>query len=534
MAKKFLTLNIGTTTVELAEYEQRGKSELTLLKYGVAHLDTALDFATADTILSPALLGLIRDTGIRPGPVALTVPGQSVFTKFAAVPMAGGAEKFEQMVLNEIEQTIPFPIDEMVCDRQVLGDTESGDKSVMIVAAKTDQVEAITSAVSAAGFVPELVDSAPGALTNAVRYVHPETSEACTVTLWLASKATSLVITEGDKVYTRLIQVGCSTLDKEIASACSCTLEEAARLRVEKGYVSMGGVTEDEEADRISKACRVVMTRLNAEISRSVNFYRSQQNGSAPIKLYLTGGMALLPQIDAFFAESLGIDVEFFNPFDRIAVGSGVDASALESDAAYLGATAGLAAGFVGGARFNVNLLPPSILKNRAEKAKIPVIVGGGGALVAALVLAMLGFNNETAVVEAQREGVEALANGLASFDKKVAAATKDLEASQAEANAIRELLAARAHGVLRLNAVRNALLPGMWIERWENGKVTVRYWADNAKAAGSAGKTAGELVAEKIQRSPAVDPQGVKIAEMSTVGKDAEVKQFTVEVKFK
>ena len=205
-------------------------------------------------------------------------------TKFAAVPRAGGNEKFEQMVRYEIEQGIPFPIDEMICDRQVLGETENGDTSVMIVAAKTDQVEALTRAVSAVGFSPVLVDSAPGSLTNALAYVHPETMESCTVTLWLASKATSLIITEGEKVYTRLIPIGGATLTKEIAMACGCTPEEAEALKAEKGYVALGGVTEDEDevADRVSKACRAVMTRLTAEINRSVNFYRSNTGVRRP------------------------------------------------------------------------------------------------------------------------------------------------------------------------------------------------------------------------------------------------------------
>ena len=67
MAKKIQTLSIGTSTVELAEYEHDGRESLKLLRYGVAQLEAPLDYETADTILSPALLGLVRETGIRPG-----------------------------------------------------------------------------------------------------------------------------------------------------------------------------------------------------------------------------------------------------------------------------------------------------------------------------------------------------------------------------------------------------------------------------------------------------------------------------------
>ena len=534
MAKKFLTLNIGASFIELAEYEAGAKGALTLLRYGTAKLDVPLDFETADTILSPALLGLVRDTGIKPGKVAMSVMGQMVFPKFAAIPAAGGDEKFEQMVRYEIEQNIPFPIDEMVCDRQVLGDTENGDKAVMIVAAKIAQVEALTNAVMAAGFTPEIVDSAPTALTNAVRYNHPEDADACTITLWLGSKATNLIITEGDKIYTRLIQVGSATIAKEVSAALGCSPEEAQALVDEKGYVSLGGVTEDEDevADRISKVCRAVMTRLNAEVSRSVNFYRSQQGGGMPEKVYITGALALLPQIDQFFTDALQIPVEFLNPFERVGVGPKVDVQALETDGALLAATVGLAVHAVGAARFAINLLPPALVQARAEKARIPFVAVGGAALVAALVLVMLAIGRQTEVIEAQRDAVQAKVSALKTFDKKVEAAQQAVEKATSEAEAMRKLLDGRSAAVQRVNAVRSSLAPGMWIERWDVGRVTVRYWKDRVKVA--TGKTAGELVVDKLKGKPAVVAESVKISDMSVIGKEGQVEQFTVELKFK
>ena len=534
MAKKFLTLNIGASFIELAEYEAGAKGALTLLRYGTAKLDVPLDFETADTILSPALLGLVRDTGIKPGKVVMSVMGQMVFPKFAAIPAAGGEEKFEQMVRYEIEQNIPFPIDEMVCDRQVLGDTENGDKGVMIVAAKIAQVEALTNAVTAAGFTPEIVDAAPMALTNAVRYSHPEDADSCVITLWLGSKATNLIITEGDKIYTRLIQVGSATVAKEVASALGCSPEEAQALVDEKGYVSMGGVTEDEDevADRISKVCRAVMTRLNAEVSRSVNFYRSQQGGGTPAKIYVTGALALLPQIDQFFMDSLQIPVEFLNPFERVGIGSKVDVQALETDGALLAATVGLAVHAAGVARFAVNLLPPALVQARAEKAKIPFVAVGGASLILALVLVMLAIGRQTEVVEARRDAVQAKVGALKSFDKKVEAATKQFEATRAGAEEIRTLLTARTLASQRVNAVRSSLTPGMWVERWEGGRITIRYWKDRIKVA--AGKTAGELVVDKLKGKSVVVPESVKISDMSVIGKEGQVEQFTIELKFK
>ena len=538
MSKRFLSLNIGASTVALAEYEVGGKGALTLVNYGTAKLGAALDSGDAQTILSPAILEIVREKGIKPGKVAVAVSGQMVFPKFAAIPMAGGEDRFEQMVRYEVEQNIPFPIDEMVCDRQVIGDTPNGDKSVMIVAAKVDQIEAITSAVVAAGFEPEIVDASPIAVTNAVRYNRPDEEDSCVIAIDIGAKTTSLVIAEGDKLYNRSIPVAGNAITKEIAQALGCSFDEAEQIKLEKAYVSLGGVTEDEDevADRVSKACRAVLTRLHAEVTRSINFYRSQQGGSMPVKMYLTGGSALLPQIDSFFSDSLQIEVEFFSPFERIAAGSKVDADQLASDSAFLAATAGLALHMSDKARFAINLLPPSIVEARAEKARIPVLAAGAALVVVALAVVFVAIGHSTTVVESELEAVKARSESLKNFDGRVKKATGEFESVQAEAESLRKLLASRSAATVAMNAVRSSLLPGMWIEKWADGKVTIRGWKDRIRKSMESvkGKTAGELVAERLRGKAAVDPATVKISDMSSVGKDGLVEQFTVELKFK
>ncbi len=543
MAKKFLTLDIGAATVALAEYEADAKGSLTLLRYGLAPLAAPLDSGDAQTILVPALMEITHATGIRPGPVSISVSGQTAFYRFANIPSAGGDEKFEQLIRYEIEQNVPFPIDEMVSDRQVLGDTENGDKSVMIVSAKIDQVEAITAAVASAGFQPELVDVAPIALTNALKAIRPG-DDSCVVLLDIGAKTTSLVIVEGDKVYNRSIPIAGNNLTRDIAQATGYSIEEAEAFKCEKAYVAAGGVAEDEDevADRVSKVCRAVMTRLQAEISRSINFYRSQQGGSVPVKLYLTGGTALLPRVDEFFAESLEIEVEFFNPFEAMTIGPSVDAEAFGSDCALLAATAGIALHQAGLARFTINLLPPSLVAARAEKAKIPIIIAAGVLFIAALFAVYLGVCHSAEVTTSIYEGIDAKVQTLRSFDAKVKKAQADANTAQTQAEALRKLLAARTATTARFNAVRAALAPGMWIEKWEPGRITIRGWEDSlqasitasAKKSGGKHGTASELFAARLKGSPVVEPESVKIAGMTQVGKLASVEQFVVELKFK
>ena len=537
MAKRYLTLDIGASAVKLAEFEG-GKGGLTLVNYGIAALAAPLDAGNAGALLSPALLDIVREKGIKPGPVAISISGQMVFPRFASIAAAGGAEKFDQMIRFEIEQNIPFPIDEMICDRQVLGDNENGEKNVMIVAAKTDQVEDIAAAVRGAGFTPELVDVAPIAITNVLRYAGAAGDECC-VLLDIGAKTTSLVIADGDKLYNRSIPVAGNTITKEIASALGCTAEEAEAYKREAAYVALGGVVEDEDEtrDRVSKVCRAVMTRLHAEVSRSINFYRSQQGGSVPVKLYITGGTALLPQLDRFFAESLQLEVEYVNPFAVVGTGPKIDTEALESDGTLLPAVVGLAVHMAGLATFSINLLPPSLLKERADVARIPFVAIGAVAFIAALALVMLAARRSATMAEAENSAVSAEASRLRSVESKVKDAVAVEEREAAKADVFKTLLVKRNLSVGKLMAIRTALGNEMWIEKWEGDRITVRGWADDLKTLVSRTKTGGSTAAQileaRIKGSPIVDPNSVKIESMTDVGKDAALKQIVVVVKF-
>ena len=537
MAKRYLTLDIGASAVKLAEFEG-GRGALTLVNYGIAALAAPLDAGNAGALLSPALLEIVREKSIKPGPVAISISGQMVFPRFASIAAAGGAEKFDQMIRFEIEQNIPFPIDEMICDRQVLGDNENGEKNVMIVAAKTDQVEDIAAAVRGAGFTPELVDVAPIAITNVLRYAGAAGDECC-VLLDIGAKTTSLVIADGDKLYNRSIPVAGNTITKEIASTLGCTAEEAEAYKREAAYVALGGVVEDEDEtrDRVSKVCRAVMTRLHAEVSRSINFYRSQQGGSVPVKLYIAGGTALLPQLDRFFAESLQLEVEYVNPFAVVGTGPKIDTEALESDGTLLPAVVGLAVHMAGLATFSINLLPPSLLKERADVARIPFVAIGAVAFVAAFVLVMLAARRSATMAEAENSAVSAEASRLRSVESKVKDAVAVEEREAAKADVFKTLLVKRNLSVGKLMAIRTALGNEMWIEKWEGDRITVRGWADDLKTLVSRTKTGGSTAAQileaRIKGSPIVDPNSVKIESMTDVGKDAALKQIVVVVKF-
>ena len=444
---RILTLNIGASKATLAEYSLGGKRNLTLTAYGSADLQTVdvNDAMSISASLPPVISQIMREAGIRPAPVVVSLGGQMVFPRFAKFPAVGDKAKLEQLVHYEVEQNVPFPIDEIVCDHQFLGTAPDGDVAAMIVAAKLDGVRAVTDAIAAAGLKTAVVDVSPIAVLNALRFSQPQLA-GCSVVLDIGSKTTNLILIEGEKIYNRSIPVAGNTITKEIAQTFGCSFEEAEQLKIERGYVALGGVMEDEDeiTDRVSKIIRTVLTRLHAEISRSINFYRSQQGGAAPSRLFLTGG--------------------------AVRVGGKVNSAALESDAFTLVESVGLALrqtdvpGLI-----RINLMPPELVAQARNVRRIPFLVVGAAGVLAALGLGIVLQNRECEAAKAQLEYVESQNSALSGKEKQLKAAQGLEKAELASCDDLQRLMRGRTAVLDRVRAVRKSLLPGMWISKWEH-----------------------------------------------------------------
>ncbi len=536
---RILTLNIGASKAVLAEYMLGGKGGLTLTAYGSGELPSVdiNDPGALGASLPAVLHQIMREKGIRPGPLVVSLSGQMVFPRFAKIPTIGDAE---QQVRYEIEQNVPFPIDEIVSDHQFVGMTPEGDKATLIVAAKLETVRAVTDAVRSAGLKPMVVDVSPIAILNALKFVDPDPS-GCTVILDLGSKTTNLIILEGEKIYNRSINFAGNTITKEIAQQFGCSFDEAEQLKIERGYVALGGVTEDEDevTDRVSKIIRTVLTRLHAEISRSVNFYRSQQGGSAPTRLFLTGGTARLPQLDQFFTESLQVEVDYLNPFNGVKFGAKIDQAVLETDLFALTESVGLALRGGDEAWLKINLMPPELVNEARAIKRIPFLALGGLAFLAALGLGVVVLNRGTNIAKAKFERVEGRNQTLKSFESKLKVERQKADEVSSTCDDFQKLLWSRSAALRRLQDVRKSLVNGMWIMDWaaipppkdkpearEAVKVTVRGWRDVmtkeearwSSENGGKQATAAEIVKAKLMRSAEFVPETVKIAAQRAV----------------
>ena len=541
-ANRILALNIGAGQITLAEFKVSSGNSPELLQYGSMPLGIEPDSdADSSAYVIDALRTLMREKSIRPAPLLMSVSGQTVFPRFVKLPPVT-KDKIYQMVRYEAEQNVPFPIEEVVWDYQLIGDAADGEQGAMIVAIKNDSAVSLTNCVEAVGLEPEIVDVAPLAIANCVQMSYQDL-DSCTMVLDIGARSTNLVFLEEGRVFYRTIPVAGNTITQEIAKSFQVDFREAEQMKLEKGFVALGGnyASEDETAEKLSKVIRNVVTRLHAEINRSINFYRSQQGGSAPSRVLLTGGSSTISHMDTFFREKLKVDVDYLNPFGSVEIGGKVDADKVGEDFYGLAEVVGLAMRKSAKCLAEINLMPADLVQKKTFRKRIPFLVVGAVATVAAVVLLGLVANTQRGLYERQRDEARREKRGYDSPRQEVKEQIEAAAAVERDLELYRNLIRQRTLILQRFDSLRAALLDGMWIVSVEpapeNGvitklAVTGRGFIDKLrKAENSVGKgTAVEIFRDRLAAQPAFtnDVKAIEIvSQTDAVGLKAKVKEF-------
>lgn len=386
-SQRIFTLSLGSQVVRLAEFRTDSKGGLSLTAYQTSELlaDPAAEGTrVAQTSLATQeLVGALKATGQS---VNYAIPAQPVFIRFVKLP-AVSEDKIDQIVTFEAQQNVPFPIEEVVWDYQVVPSSDPGKLEVVLSAIKSDLLDELNGAVESAKVSTGVVDVAPMALFNAFRYNYSDISGCCLL-IDIGSRTTDLIFIEGKRVFTRTINIGGNTISGAIAKDFTEPFSAAESRKKGCGFVSLGGAyaePDDAEVARVSKVIRNTMTRLHAEISRSISFYRSQQGGAQPERVYLSGGAVSMPYMREFFSEKLGMSIEFFNPLRNVSVGGSVNVTEIAKEAHVLGELVGLALRSGADCPMELNLRPESVVRTQTMAARRPYLIGAGICLLATL-----------------------------------------------------------------------------------------------------------------------------------------------------
>ena len=463
---RILSLDLGSQTLGLAEFQAQPNGGLLLTGY--RRRDILADPAAEtdrNRQISETLSAMMRDLGIKNGPIDYAVSGQSIFARFVKIPFVD-QDKIERIVAFEAQQNVPFPIEEVVWDYQLVG-SEADKIEVVLVAIKADLLDGINAAVEAAGLQTRRVDVAPMALYNAFRFNYSELTGSSLV-IYIGARTTNLLFIEPGKVFSRSIPIGGSSITSAIAKDFNEPFGAAELRKKHDGFVSLGGPemeTSDPDVARVAKLVRSTTTRLHAELTRSISFYRTQQQGSRPERVFLCGGTASTPFMREFFHEKLQGSVEFFNPLRNVAVGESVAIEELAGSAHMLGELVGLALRSTTTCPMELNLRPANVVRRQQLAQRRPFLLVAGACLVLGLLGWAFYFLRVTQVETRVADTLQVEVDRMRGLENRIASLRKESAALDAKTTPL--LRAINDRGVwLRILDDLNARLPkeNIWI----------------------------------------------------------------------
>jgi type IV pilus assembly protein PilM len=453
-------------TLGLAEFRTTPDGGLVLQSYRLTELlaDPAADASRLGQVKLAVseMVSTAKASGAR---VNYAIPAQSVFTRFVKLP-AVGEEKVEQIIQFEAQQNVPFPIDEVVWDYQLVG--AGGDASrmeVVLVAIKADLLDDVNNSVEESGLRASIVDVAPMALYNAFRYNYSDMS-GCSLVIDIGARTTNLIFVEPQKVFSRSIPIGGTTITGAIAKDFNEPFADADARKKRDGFVSLGGAyaePSDPDVARVSKMIRNTMTRLHAEISRSISFYRAQQQGSQPSRIFLCGGSSSLPYMREFFQEKLNMPIEFFNALRNVAVGPGVDTEEAGRSAHVLGELVGLSLRSISDCPMELNLQPASVARRESLAARRPYLLLAAICLLLSLAGWWLYFSRAATVKNAVLDRLTPQVAALKGVEGRMNALRQEMKTMQQAALPLVQATEAREYW-LRLIDDIHARMPAEFI----------------------------------------------------------------------
>jgi len=336
-------VDISSSAVKFVELEDAGKGRYRIERYVIEPLqkDAVVDgnIANLDQVCDSVKRGW-KKLNSRVRNVALALPTAAVITKKIAVPAGQREEELELQVETEANQYIPFALEEVNLDFQVLGPspTSADDVEVLIAASRKEKVEDRVAAAEAAGLKALVIDVESYATQAAFELMARSMPEgAVDQTIAIVDVGTSVmnvnILRNGESVYLREQPFGGQQLTQEIQRHFGLTADEAEVAK------RTGGLPENYEAEVLQP----FMDNLALEVARVLQFFYTSTQYSSVDKLLLAGGCAAIPDLGETVSRRTQVNTVVANPFSDMDVSSKIRPRQLQLDAPSLMIACGLA-----------------------------------------------------------------------------------------------------------------------------------------------------------------------------------------------
>lgn len=337
-----LGIDISATAIKLLELGRSGGT-YRVESYAVEPLppNSVVDKNISDIeAVGEAIAKALKKSGSKVKNAAAAVAGSSVITKIIDMPANLTDSDLENQIHVEADQYIPFPLEDVAMDFEVIGPsaTNSDRVDVLLAASRSDNVDVRVGALGLGGLTAKVVDIEAFALENTVKLIASEQfgggENKIIAVADVGSHITTFSVLENLKIiYSREQQFGGSQLTEDIQRRYGLSYEEAGLAK------KQGGLPENY----VPEVLDPFKENMAQQISRAQQFFYSSSQISNIDHLILAGGCASIEGIADLIQERIGVPTIIANPFANMAIASRVPTQSLSNDAPALMVCCGLA-----------------------------------------------------------------------------------------------------------------------------------------------------------------------------------------------
>ena len=339
--KVLLGVDITSSAVKLLELSRQGDS-YRVESYLVRPLppNTVVEKNINDVeALAETIRKVVAQSRAKATNAAAAVSGSSVITKVIEMPSDLNDQALESQIALEADQYIPYPLDEVALDFEIIGESENNPElvDVLLAACRRENVDTLAESLEMGGLVPKAVDVEVFAVERVFQVLLEQLEDMEGQVIAIADVGATMltlsVLVDGKTVYTREQLFGGKQVTEEIQRRYGLSMEEAGQAK------KHGGLPEDY----VSEILEPFKDALVQQISRSLQFFFSSSQYNYIDQLILAGGVAAMDGLRDEVEEKLGLPTMVANPFANMSVSNHVNAVALNNDAPALLIAAGLA-----------------------------------------------------------------------------------------------------------------------------------------------------------------------------------------------
>ena len=341
--KSILGLDITTSSVKLVELSQSGR-QYRVESYAAeptppnAINEKAIVDAEA---VGEAVRRAVKRSGTRAKDAAVAISGDAAITKVIQMPGNISAQEMEGQVELQADQYIPFPMEEVSFDFEIVGPSERDPdmQDVLLVATRSENVEQRQAAVASAGLISRVVDVEAFAVENACQLLTHQMPEGglgkfVAIVDFGASTTTFSVLENLRVIYTRDFAFGGQQLTEEIMRTYGLSMEDAGRAKKE------GGLPSNYQPEVLD----AFIDDMSQQVSRSLQFFLASGSGrEQPDQILVCGGCANISGVAEVIGSRVGIPTGIGDPIGQMKLSSRAKAQGVRKDATALLTACGLA-----------------------------------------------------------------------------------------------------------------------------------------------------------------------------------------------